>query len=132
MKHARTVALYLGAFFLATASPAAAQSSQPEGREVEQRVTVHVVNRNFADVRVYAISGGSEWRIGTVTGLTETSLTLPRFLTGTTEPITLVAYAIGGRGAAAATNLLALPGDAIVFHVEPNFGLSYARLLPRS
>ena len=90
------------------------------------------MNRNFADVRVYAISGASEWRIGTGTGFTEETLQLPRFLMGTTEPITLVAYAIGGGGAAAATNLLALPGDAIVFNVEPNIGLSYARLLPRS
>ena len=94
-------------------------------------MTVHVVNRNFADVRVYAVVGGSRWRLGAVTGLSERTLKLPRHLDGTTEPITLVAYGIGGRGAAVATDLLALPGDEIVLNVEPNFRLSYARLLPR-
>lgn len=130
MRNARTIACLLGGILVSAVSPITGQARPADHGQNDGRVTVHVVNRNFADVRVYAESGVSRWRIGSVSGLSQADLRLPRYLTGMTEPITLIAYAIGG-GGATATQITALPGDEIVFNLEPNFALSYARLVPR-
>ncbi len=38
---------------------------------------VTVTNQNWADIKVYAIRGGSKFRLGSVTGLSTASLRLP-------------------------------------------------------
>ena len=89
-----------------------------------ERVSIRVVNDNWADMRVYAIIGGSAHRLGTVTGLTTTTLTLRKAWVGPAAEVQFVAVPIGLRSTTTSQRLTVFPGDRLVYRIQNALGLS--------
>jgi hypothetical protein len=108
-----------------------AQDSQAGG-EIEARqmvsadapITVLVRNHNWLDMRVYAVVEGNRWRLGTAYTGRRIEIELPRHLGAAYRPVQLVAYPIGGSGAATTGELFVLPGDEVDWVLENNLSLS--------
>jgi hypothetical protein len=111
---------------LASTAPATAQFAT----RTADTVVVQVENRNFLDVRVYAVSGSLVWRLGNVTGMTQAVFTLPEWMTGSGESVQMLAYPVGQRSVATSQALLVNPGDQIVFRIEQHLALSNALRRP--
>lgn len=116
----RTTALLLAAALVAGSgvAPAAAEANDSTG------VVVHVENRNFLDVRVYALVAGAPYRLGTVSSFSEEAIQLPKFVVGLGSEIQLVAVPIGSTRANYAPTMFVGPGDEWVYRVENSLGLS--------
>ena len=109
---------------------AVAQADAASTEVSDDRVKVRVSNNNFADMRVYAVNGGRQWRLGTVTSFTSELLTVPRFVSLPLHELRLVAIPIGGRRGYSSPPILVEPGDVVEFRIENNAALSSAYVLP--
>lgn len=78
-----------------TADAAAAAAQAPTG------VPLRVENRNFNDVAIWVERSGSRTRLGTVSGSSEATLSIPRHLWANPEGIRLAAETVGQRSARA-------------------------------
>ena len=110
------VALMIG-FGMQACAPAGVLS-HPGG------ATLDVVNHNFADMNVYAISENeSPRRLGMAVGLSSTKFTLPSdtFVSG---PVHIIAVPIGGFGAAGSGAINVQSGQTIQFTIEPDLNMS--------
>jgi hypothetical protein len=88
--------------------------------------TVKVVNNNFSDVDVFAEgTGGARLRLGTVTGQSSSTFTLPPSYVAFGN-IRLVGAPIGAFGTARSGKLQIAAGETIVFTVQPDLALSSA------
>ena len=106
-----------------------ATQPDPRARAKEKPIAVQVNNRNFLDMRIYVVSHGAAWRLGTVSSNTVDQFKLPRFVSSHHDTIRIVAVPIGQRAEASSQDLLANPGDRIVFHVEMDLALSNAMII---
>ncbi len=88
-------------------------------------VAVRVVNNNFNDMDVYAMSGGVARRLGTVTAASNGTFVLdPSYFP--TGDLRLVATPIGGRGRAFSGPLNVTVGETVEFDIAPQLGDSMA------
>ena len=91
-------------------------SNAPAG--AQGAVGLVVQNQNFYDMDVYVVAEGLATRLGTVTGNSKAHFNLnPSFVP--TDQLRLVATPIGGNGRASSGNVLASPGQTIVFTIAP-------------
>lgn len=93
-----------------------AAESQDSGTQAD--VTLQVTNHNYLDVVVYVIHDGQRTRIGTVTGSSTQSFTLPVHLIGQAHEIRLYGDAIGSEDYAVTELLLVQPGQYIEWTLE--------------
>jgi hypothetical protein len=88
--------------------------------DIEQKETgdtvLEVRNQNYADMDVYAYSGGLATRIGTVVGSSTQSFALKETLLGAGD-FRIIATPIGGNGRASTGNLSVSPGQTIHFTI---------------
>ena len=124
----RAAFLTLTVAALVAVPAAAAQTASEERSEtpaaVSQRTTVRVVNNNWHDIRVYAVRGGYRRRLGTVTSLTSSVLTLPPTFLIQTNDLRLIADPIGRRGAFVSEPLVVNPGDVVEWRLWNHIELS--------
>ena len=114
-------------FVAITQAPPAAAQEEPAVEDARDNdIKIAVVNRNWLDVRVYAVSSTFSVRLGTVSGLTETTFTLPRALRGSASDLQIAIRPIGQRGVHYSQPILVSPGDIIEYRVENSLGLSNA------
>jgi hypothetical protein len=78
-------------------------------------VGVHVVNQNFLDVDVWAVSEGVPTRLGTVSGNGNKDFVLDASMAA--HDLRLVATPIGGNGRGSSGPLVVGPGQVIEFRV---------------
>ena len=91
----------------------------------EEKISVHVDNGHWLDVRVYAVrENGARDRIGTVTSFTSSKLELPRWMTSSISQIQLVAAPIGSTQRYSAPPVLVSVGDTIEWKLMNNLALS--------
>jgi hypothetical protein len=103
--------LFLGACFL-RAKPGEVVEPRPDP------IPVQIRNENFLDMNIYAYVGGSSRRLGTVTGNSTASFSIPwQFSSG--QSITIVATPIGGSGQASSGALSVSTGQMIDFRIAP-------------
>jgi len=74
-----------------------------------------VMNQNFLDMDVYAVSDGLATRIGTVTGNNTRSFSLHPSLAS--RDLRIVATPIGGNGRASSGEVIVSPGQTIEFKI---------------
>ena len=118
---------------LAAASPTLADPAVMSNDVVDSTraaVRVQVDNHNSLDMRIYAVSNGRRWRLGTVTSFTSETFQLPSFLTLPTDEVLLVASPIGSRRVYVAHPVLVEPGDVVQFRVENQIVLSSVFVRP--
>ena len=120
------IALVLG---LAHSEPAVAAPADTFAAvdKADEVVTVRVVNHNWADMRIYLITGGRSIRLGTVTSLTTETLKIRRGLIASNGDVELVAVGIGNRRAIYSGPIVVFPGDRLEFRVENGSGSTFLR-----
>jgi len=119
----------LGALMLLAITQAPQAAAQEEAAIVEAKdseIKVAVINRNWLDVRVYAVTSTYSVRLGTVSSFSQTTFTLPRALQASANDLQLAIRPIGQRGVHYSMPILASPGDIIEFRVENQLALSNA------
>ena len=112
---------------LALAQPAVADVEVPEAADTVQteQVTVRVENRNWLDMRVYAIVNNFAHRLGTVGSFATEEFELRKGWVGPSSEVQLVALPIGSRSAHYSEAVLAFPGDLLEYRIENSLGLSF-------
>ncbi len=112
---------------LAVARPAAAGTEVSVAADTVQAdvVTVKVENRNWLDMRIYAIVGGFAHRLGTVGSFRSEEFTLRKGWVGPSEVVRMVAVPIGSRAVNYAQEVLVVPGDYVEYRIENSLGLSF-------
>ena len=112
---------------LAVAQPAAAGTEVSVAADTVQAdvVTVKVENRNWLDMRIYAIVGGFAHRLGTVGSFGSEEFTLRKGWIGPSDVIRMVAVPIGSRAVNYAQEVLVVPGDYVEYRIENSLSLSF-------
>jgi len=88
----------------------------------EAKTTLKVENEGFPDMNIYVLRGGQRIRLGTVTGNTTQTLTIPSYvLTGPT-PLRFLADPVGGTRAPVSQEITVSPGDNVELIIPPNGG----------
>jgi len=78
-------------------------------------IGLSVMNQNFLDMDVYAVSDGLATRLGTVTGNSNRSFSLHSSLAS--RDLRIVATPIGGNGRASTGEVVVSPGQTIEFRI---------------
>lgn len=82
---------------------------------------LEVDNQAFLDMNIYVLrDGGARLRLGTATGNSKTTLTIPDMvmLSGAT-PLKFVADPIGGRRTSVSSSVIVNPGDIVTLRIPP-------------
>jgi hypothetical protein len=90
---------------------------------------VRVVNNNWLDVNIYAVSGGRSWRLGTDRSFQEVDFEIPRWLMSGSYEITLVTDPIGSRTANISNTVIFTPGDVVQLNVENAINMTNAWII---
>lgn len=107
------------------ALPSSVVAQDGDKRATERApVSVRVVNSNWLDVRVYVLSRGVTYHLGTVHTGTTRKFELPRWLASPGADIQLAARPIGSRESVVTQSILFSPGDVIEWRVENNLSVS--------
>jgi hypothetical protein len=115
------------ALVAATAIPSSFEAQSVDGADATESKTiaVNVENRNWHDMRIYAVrEGGASWRIGTVTSSSTQTLELPSWFSTINAEVHLVAVPIGSYQRYAAPPVVASGGDVIELKLRNNLALS--------
>lgn len=80
---------------------------------------VQVENLGFADMVVYAVSGGQRIRLGMATGHSIKAFTIPRTLVRGAGPIRFLADPIGGNRTPVSEELTVQPGELVTLTIPP-------------
>jgi hypothetical protein len=92
--------------------------AESQEQAAETDVTLYVTNHNYLDVIVYVIHDGQRTRIGTVTGSSAETFTLPARLIGQAHELQLFGDPIGSEDFALTERLLVHSGQAIEWTLE--------------
>jgi len=107
-------------------SAASATSTAEPDTTFRVKSYVRVVNNNWLDVNIYAVSGARSWRLGTVRSFQEVDFEIPRWLLTGTYEVTLVTDPIGSRTANISNTVIFTPGDVIQLNVENAINMTNA------
>jgi len=127
-----TMLLISFAVALALASVAQGQETGPVQTDSETfaeaptagPITVVVDNQNWADMRIYAVSSGVRYRLGTAYTLRPEEFEIPRHLHADVRGLELVAIPIAGSGIHRSGNVLVGPGDVVEWTLQNRPGFS--------
>ena len=119
----------LGLALVAVAGPVAAGGTAPVAEDSVRSdvVQIRVVNRNWLDMRIYAVVEGRRVRLGTVTGLTSETIKIRPSLVGPGTDLRLEAVPLGRRRASHAASIVIFPGQDLEYRIQNSIGLSYIR-----
>jgi hypothetical protein len=115
-----------------TGACAANQKGPAKTAPASGEMPVEITNNNWADVVVYAVHLGARYRLGTVTGMSQRVLEVPRSVNATADGISLLADPIGSDQIYQTQNIVTGPGDAIILVVESDLGISRYSVEARS
>lgn len=94
-------------------------AKRPAGPE-EARTTVRVQNRNWLDMNIYVLrSGGQRIRLGTVTGSSTRTFTIPRSLIFGATSLRFLADPIGSSLTPISQEITVYPGDEVGLILPP-------------
>lgn len=80
---------------------------------------VQVDNRAFLDANVYVIRSGQRIRLGTATGSTRTTFTIPRGLVSSAARLSFLMDFVGSSRSPISEEITVLPGDTVLLVVPP-------------
>jgi hypothetical protein len=89
-------------------------SPRPEGQAM-----VEVVNQGFSDMVIYALDGAQRVRLGSVTGHSSRTLTIPGHLVGAGGTLRFLADPIGGNRTPVSEEMVVQPGDIVALTIPP-------------
>jgi hypothetical protein len=80
---------------------------------------VQVDNQGFSDMVIYALNGAQRVRLGTATGHSTRTFTIPRYLVGGAGPLRFLADPIGGNRTPVSEEMTVQPGDLVTLTIPP-------------
>jgi hypothetical protein len=80
---------------------------------------LQVENRGFADMVIYAVSGGQRVRLGIATGNSFKSFTIPAALARGAGTLRFLADPIGGSRTPISEDIVVQPGDVVSLTIPP-------------
>src|SRR5205085_449256 len=104
---------------LGTVVVAACYGKGKNAPEPIARTTVRVVNQGFLDRNIYVMRGSERIRLGTVTGNSSQTLTIPASIVPAVTSLRFVADPIGGNAPPATEEVSVSPGDQVVLTIPP-------------
>lgn len=110
----------------AGASAASTTSIAEPDTTYQVKSYVRVVNNNWLDVNIYAVTGARTWRLGTVRSFQEIDFELPRWLLSGAYEVTLVTDPIGSRHGNISNRVIFTPGDVVQLNVENAINMTNA------
>lgn len=84
-----------------------------------QRTTVRVENRGFLDRNIFVVRSGQRIRLGTVSGNSTATLTIPAGIVATITPLAFIADPIGAPQPPVTQEITVSPGDQVVLMIPP-------------
>ena len=108
--------------------PAPSPSPVPNTASADQqeRIPVQIDNQNYSDMDVYLLDRGSRVLIGSVNGLTQATLLLPKGANTTDGRVQLQADPIGAVTPIRTPQLLVAPGEKVYWTIGADRADSYA------
>ena len=106
------------ALVLAIASAACYGKGKNAPTPVE-RTTVFVDNRGFLDRNIFVVRGGQRVRLGTVTGNSQATFTIPASMVGSATSLRFIADPIGAPRPPVTEEINVSPGDRIQLTIPP-------------
>jgi hypothetical protein len=85
----------------------------------DRQAVLQVENRGFADMVIYAVSGGQRIRLGMATGNSTKSFPLPPYLVRTGGRLRFLADPIGGSRTPVSEEMTVQPGDIVTLTIPP-------------
>jgi hypothetical protein len=80
---------------------------------------VEVDNRAFLDANVFVLRSGQRIRLGTATGSSRTTFTLPRGLVSSATQLSFLIDFVGSSRSPISEEITVLPGDTVMLMVPP-------------
>src|SRR5687768_13788829 len=108
-------AMVAGLTFLA----AACGPRNTEVGAMDAPAMVEVDNRAFLDANVYVLRSGQRIRLGTATGSSKTTFTLPRGLVSGVTQLSFLMDFVGSSRSPVSEEITVLPGDTVMLVVPP-------------
>ena len=84
-----------------------------------ERTTLVVENRAFLDHDIYVVRSGQRIRLGTVTGNSQATFTIPPSIVGAVTALRFLADPIGAPRAPVSEEVTVSPGDRVVLTIPP-------------
>lgn len=109
------IGLFVGSMLLGACAGRGAPDPFEGGREAEE-ITVEVYNGNYLDVVVFGMQDGMALRLGSVTGLASSTLSVPSQLVVIGQ-IRLLVDPVGSPEAYLSDPIMVNPGDVVVLRV---------------
>lgn len=105
---------------LALVVGAACGGRSPEsGPDPNASARLQVENQGFADMVIYAVSGGQRVRLGLATGHSTKSFTIPRYLVQSAGRLRFLADPVGGTRTPVSEEMTVQPGDLVTITIPP-------------
>jgi hypothetical protein len=123
-----TTGMALTALLVAPSGAAGQQATEGDAFEevtapANKPVRLYVQNNNWLDVNVYAVRGGTRFRLGVVRSAAGRFFELPDHLTSNGLNVQLQASPIGQRGSVTEAVPIS-PGDIVEWRIQNNLNLS--------
>ncbi len=106
------------AYPLASAACRSGQAHATPAAPLRLPATLHVINANWSDVRIYLVRGGLLLRLGSVTSQNSADFDIPADVLNEAASVTLVASPLGGRESFSTALTGIRPGDELELTVE--------------
>ncbi len=92
-----------------------------EGMLAEETATVRVENDNVSSMRVSVVRApsGTEYRLGTATGMTSTDFQIPRSLLNGVSELTFEITPLSGGQARFSRTITISPGEELILRIPP-------------
>jgi hypothetical protein len=85
----------------------------------QPRTTVRVENQGFSDMTIYAVRSGQRVRLGTASGNSTTTFTIPPNLIFGATPLRFIADPIGANRTPVSDEITVQPGDQVRLVLPP-------------
>jgi len=93
-----------------------------------QDLRVEVINDNFLDMTVYAVGGGTKFRLGEVTGKSKASFPLDPDRIPLSHGLRLRADALGSREVFLSDRVSVTPGTTVILNLAATLRMSFVTL----
>jgi hypothetical protein len=118
----RAVALHALLLALAGGAVVGATACYGKGKNAPvpvERTTLVVENRAFLDHDIYVVRSGQRIRLGTVTGNSKATFTIPASVVGAVTSLRFIADPIGAPRQPVTEEITVSPGDRVVLTIPP-------------
>lgn len=119
-------AVFLVTLFSGACAPSTARSPFDAPSPGALPVRAQIDNGLTQDVGIYAVQGSSRFRVGSVTSLSRTVVTIPASLVGASQELRLIAEPLGSRTPYTTQALLVSAGSRIEWTIVPGLQASQA------